>query len=204
MLPGFEEKEIDVAALAAAETAEDVFRLLTGIETNRSCGTCDACCTTMGVSELQKEHHERCGFLCPEGGCQIYGQHPDSCRFWSCGWKMGVMKDFQRPDAVGFVLCAIPAEMVVHGRPAMMMGYTARMNSHADLYAWKEESALRELQMLSCSGMVVVGFRENVYAAIWMGQVFELTPEQRDEINKKGHLYVAPGVMVTHDPKRRW
>lgn len=187
-------------------TAEQAFSELTGLPvSDRSCGTCDACCTTMGVSDMQKEHHVRCNFLREGGGCQIYGQHPPSCQFWSCAWKLGVMPDDMRPDKAGYVMNANPAVVTApDGTPGLMIGYTLRANSFAELNAWKEENALRELRLLSCSGMIVVVYRENVYAAIWQGVVHELTPEQQGRLNWTGELEIAPGVRITHDPEKRW
>jgi len=71
----------------------------------RSCGTCDACCTTQGVVELGKLDGVKCEHLI-EGvkGCSIYARRPSSCSEWSCIWRAGGFDGFDRPDRVGVVM----------------------------------------------------------------------------------------------------
>lgn len=69
----------------------------------RSCDGCNACCTAVGVNELGKP----CNFRCEhqtEGGCGIYGKHPESCRTYQCLWLEGILLFKDRPDVMGVVM----------------------------------------------------------------------------------------------------
>ncbi len=68
----------------------------------RKCGTCSACCTTHGVTELEKPHATSCDKLCAKG-CSIYGQHPPSCKEFKCLWLHGALEGADRPDRLGIV-----------------------------------------------------------------------------------------------------
>jgi hypothetical protein len=48
------------------------------LEQERSCGPCSACCTTMGVSELNKPEHVACLHLKSPNGCGVYENRPKS------------------------------------------------------------------------------------------------------------------------------
>lgn len=72
----------------------------------RRCGPCTACCTALGIPELDKPGFERCPKLRrrrPEG-CSIYGSRPNSCREWSCGWLLGIGEASDRPDRLGLII----------------------------------------------------------------------------------------------------
>ncbi len=70
---------------------------------SRECGSCIACCTMLGVTELHKPVNVPCAFVC-EGGCSIYETRPQTCRNWSCDWKNGLIPDEeQRPDRLGII-----------------------------------------------------------------------------------------------------
>jgi hypothetical protein len=72
------------------------------------CGECRACCTALGVQELSRGNYERCEHIC-EAGCAIYAERPDSCRIFSCWWKLGEMGDERRrPDRLGVILESVP------------------------------------------------------------------------------------------------
>lgn len=68
----------------------------------RKCGDCTACCTVMGVPELEKPGDEKCP---NEGakGCGIYGSRPESCRGYECLWLRGEFNEDERPDQVGLL-----------------------------------------------------------------------------------------------------
>jgi len=72
---------------------------------SRSCGTCDACCTTQGVAELGKPDGVRCEHQV-EGvkGCSIYARRPKGCASWNCVWRAGGFDGVDRPDRVGVVM----------------------------------------------------------------------------------------------------
>lgn len=74
----------------------------------RSCGSCTACCTALGVPELGKSTYRRCTHLC-DNGCGIYTERPGSCRTFECQWLRGLLElddgiDMDlRPDACGVI-----------------------------------------------------------------------------------------------------
>lgn len=74
----------------------------------RECGSCSACCTVMGVREIEKGMYETCKHLCA-AGCGIYDERPSSCRTFECQWLRGVLEvdgaiDTElRPDACGVI-----------------------------------------------------------------------------------------------------
>ena len=71
----------------------------------RSCGACDKCCTTHAVFEIRKGEGVPCKYLSKlEGGCGIYGVHPQSCRRFRCAWLEGFTPLDARPDQVGYTM----------------------------------------------------------------------------------------------------
>ena len=79
----------------------------------RSCGSCRACCSVLGVRELEKPKWEACAHLCKHG-CGIYEARPGSCANYVCGWLGGAYgaNNSTRPDHLG----------VIVDRPAPMGG----------------------------------------------------------------------------------
>jgi len=69
----------------------------------RSCGTCNACCTVLGVAELDKPVGEPCKHLAAKG-CGIYDRRPKSCREYHCLWRSGLLDGPSRPDRLGIVI----------------------------------------------------------------------------------------------------
>ena len=74
----------------------------------RTCGPCTACCTVMGVPELEKGLHETCEHVGPRG-CRIYADRPASCRSFACQWLRGLLEvdgsldPALRPDRCGVI-----------------------------------------------------------------------------------------------------
>lgn len=74
----------------------------------RSCGTCTACCNALAIEELAKP-----GFAdCPNvqthdahgcAGCAIYDDRPGSCRDFQCLWLQGHLREVDRPDRLGVI-----------------------------------------------------------------------------------------------------
>lgn len=64
-----------------------------------NCGECTACCTVCVVPELNKEAGKICTNC--EGGCQIYGNHPQSCLDFECAYYQGGKNIELRPDKCG-------------------------------------------------------------------------------------------------------
>lgn len=69
----------------------------------RPCGGCTACCTVMGVEELNKPNHVECQHV-SAGGCSIYETRPESCKAFQCMWRIGIGTMEQRPDLIGLVM----------------------------------------------------------------------------------------------------
>jgi len=71
--------------------------------TNRQCGTCTACCTIIGVKELNKERWTKC--VHEAGCCQIYEDRPLPCRTFECMWLSGHIEgdERRRPDTLGII-----------------------------------------------------------------------------------------------------
>src|SRR3954464_11587648 len=70
----------------------------------RTCGACTACCRVLGVVELGKPEGVPCRHIAPAGGCRIYARRPESCRVWSCAWRLGGLSEDWSPLACGMVV----------------------------------------------------------------------------------------------------
>ncbi len=66
----------------------------------RACGSCNLCCTVMGVKELGKEKDVRCNLLTKSGSCSVYGKHPPSCQEFKCLWLQGILPSNLFPGSV--------------------------------------------------------------------------------------------------------
>lgn len=95
--------------------------------TNRSCGSCTACCYGLGIEEIDKPTFQNCAYLCGNGaGCGVYSVRPHSCRDYQCLWLQGHLTERDRPDKLGVIftttqhptLGSIP--MLVEVRPAAL------------------------------------------------------------------------------------
>lgn len=102
----------------------------------RTCGTCYACCITMGVTEIDKPAHTPCPSLVarskPKAPCGVYETRPASCRGYSCLWVLGMLgEERDRPDKSGIILDAavstdaaiwdgIPVAMARETRPGAL------------------------------------------------------------------------------------
>lgn len=75
-------------------------------EPTRSCGECSACCTVLGVVDLEppKPDYTRCVDCRPSGGCARYDTRPPTCAGYVCGWLHGWGADEDRPDKLGLIL----------------------------------------------------------------------------------------------------
>ncbi len=70
---------------------------------DRVCGDCTACCTVMGVAELNKATYQPCPHNC--GSCAIYDSRPRTCRSYCCDWLLGLVEgdERRRPDQLGLL-----------------------------------------------------------------------------------------------------
>ena len=81
-------------------------KLISLPEPKRSCGTCTACCTVMGIEELDKPAGVPCEKLCAKG-CSIYETKPPSCTDFKCVWLIDneskLFRENERPDRIGIM-----------------------------------------------------------------------------------------------------
>lgn len=73
----------------------------------RTCGTCRACCKTMGIKEIDKPAGEQCPHINSKigiEGCRIYSMRPQSCVDFRCLWLHGLGDERDRPDRSGAVM----------------------------------------------------------------------------------------------------
>lgn len=71
----------------------------------RQCGSCNACCDILEVTQVDKPVNQLCRHWEAGKGCTIYDRRPQMCRSFSCGWLQGHIGDEWFPDS---------ARMVVH------------------------------------------------------------------------------------------
>ncbi len=69
----------------------------------RRCGSCTACCTTLGIAALDKPERQRCPFQCA-AGCARYATRPTECGAYACAWLGGWGGQGDRPDRLGLIL----------------------------------------------------------------------------------------------------
>lgn len=81
---------------------------------SRECGDCSACCTVLGVIEIDKSAFDPCCHLGSEGiGCGVYGNRPDSCATYECLWLSGLLpKETDRPDKIGVVFSSTQSHVL--------------------------------------------------------------------------------------------
>ncbi len=68
----------------------------------RQCGECTACCTVLGVTELEKPAFTPCQHC--DAGCKIYPQRPKTCQTYSCSWKVGALPEEYHPLKCGVII----------------------------------------------------------------------------------------------------
>jgi len=99
----------------------------------RSCGTCNACCTVMGIPEIDKEPHSRCPSLTnrPRStkGCTIYDDRPKSCSVFRCAWLEGLGSKTERPDLIGAVFIRAADRALIHVHQVTPGKWTDRADS---------------------------------------------------------------------------
>ncbi len=111
----------------------------------RSCGECNACCSAMAITELDKPEWTPCPHLNaarhrhPDdgqpsfvpitisrehlaakggGGCSIYRERPASCSGFKCQWLAGmpITEQRHRPDRSGLIIIDTPDPRSVQAR----------------------------------------------------------------------------------------
>lgn len=86
------------------------------VKSGRSCGSCAACCTLLGIPEINKPVRTMCPFLVRKSSlpCGWYETRPQSCRDFVCGWLAGLMADQDRPDRLGAVIYTQKEHIQIH------------------------------------------------------------------------------------------
>ena len=71
----------------------------------KTCGACNLCCKLAPVEALKKPAGVWCVHAKPGQGCGIYGQHPEECQTYRCGWlkNEGLDEDW-KPTNCKFVI----------------------------------------------------------------------------------------------------
>lgn len=91
---------------------QDWRQRLDALPTTRSCAGCEVCCTLMAIRELDKPPGRPCAHLAVSGGCGIWGDHPASCRAFTCLWRRSdvlLPREMFPPDC-GFMLAVDKVE----------------------------------------------------------------------------------------------
>jgi hypothetical protein len=102
----------------------------------RPCGECQACCTVVGIKELNKPAFQRCGHQC-ESGCDIYEDRPETCRGYYCLWAAGLLEgdERRRPDRLGVIFDFRPldnSERVATGKDLAIQAWEVWPGALAD------------------------------------------------------------------------
>ncbi len=79
---------------------------LEALGTGRTCAGCQLCCHVMAVKELEKPAFNACRHLHVDGGCGIWGEHPASCKTFTCLWRRSdlLLPPGMFPADCGFML----------------------------------------------------------------------------------------------------
>jgi len=106
----------------------------------RTCSTCTACCTAIGVRELNKAPGVPCSDLVQIGwgrgpGCGRYDTRPNDCRIFECAWLQGHFSDEHRPDKLGLVFWVALPEITPPEIPEMMIAAEAYVGA-AKEHTW--------------------------------------------------------------------
>lgn len=157
------------------------------ITTKRSCAGCDACCTNMGVEEIEKPPAARCPHLCGEPGksCGVYKTRPITCREFLCLWRGSddILPLNLFPPRVGFVVAmtndfrSFPPLFTVHPDPA-----------HWDSWKAPRHRAVFKALAAKFNAIVVVG-QHHLACHVFAPNGNEYTRAARPELfTEDGHV----------------
>ena len=71
---------------------------------DRTCGSCTACCKTHPIAELNNPAGVWCQHCDVGKGCRIYERRPQECIDFQCDWLLGDFAEDDRPDIVKVVV----------------------------------------------------------------------------------------------------
>lgn len=95
-------------------TEERYAQSWTTLVPSRTCGSCYACCTWLGIEELRKYAGQPCKHLGPKADptkrCTIYEHRPIACAKYQCLWREGWGPEELKPETSGILLTPYPSE----------------------------------------------------------------------------------------------
>jgi len=139
------------------------------------CGDCTMCCKVYDVDDVGKKAGQRCNHVRPEGGCGIWGLHPQTCQDFKCLWlRHDDLNGLWRPDHAGFVLRLEPngTTLAVDVDPDRPNDWR-RPYYYDQLKQWSEVMPKNE-------GLVLVYAPEGLYVITPMEDLFLKAPRRGD------------------------
>ena len=109
-----------------------------GSKPARSCAGCTLCCFLLAVEEISKPALTECRHCTPGICCNIYGERPQQCRTYSCGYlQIPEVPDHWEPRRSKMVLQSVddPPKIVVHVHPDWPRAWEA-VPYYGDLRTW--------------------------------------------------------------------
>lgn len=139
------------------------------------CGDCTMCCKVYDVDDVGKKAGQKCSHVRPEGGCGIWGLHPQTCQDFKCLWlRHDDLNGLWRPDHAGFVLRLEPngTTLAVDVDPDRPDDWR-RAYYYDQLKQWSEVMPKNE-------GLVLVYAPEGLYVITPMEDLFLKAPKRGD------------------------
>lgn len=143
----------------------------------RQCGPCSACCTYLGIEELQKPSNVTCKHLTGAGHakCSIYANRPEACRKYKCSWLEGMGPEWLKPNRSGILITVYPAEDN-SGKPVA----TVNIFDESKTTDFKIKEVVVQLLMLGCIEVRQIHIQRMTGRMFKNGNVYEckmLPPE---------------------------
>ncbi len=141
----------------------------------KECGDCTLCCTVYDIPDLEKKAGHACFNTKGDGGCSVWGLHPQICQDFKCLWlKHDDMSGIWRPDHAGFVLRLEPngTTLAVDVDPARPNAWRVA-HYYEQLKIWSEVMPRNE-------GLVLVYAPEGLYVITPMEDLFLKAPKRGD------------------------
>lgn len=140
----------------------------------RSCGSCYACCTFLGITDLRKKAGQTCKHLTgaqgPDKRCSIYKDRPTACSSYTCCWIKGIGNDNMRPNNSGVLVTLYPPRLkteevscTIHITDETKAGSLTK----GPLY-----DTLQEIINLDINDIVVVNLRNGQVRHFLMGKIY--------------------------------
>ncbi|MGN6425058.1 MAG: hypothetical protein ACTHLA_17310 [Asticcacaulis sp.] len=139
------------------------------------CGDCNLCCKVYDIPDFEKKAGQTCHHVRAEGGCGVWGLHPQICQDFKCLWlKHDDMNALWRPDVCGFVLRVEPngTTLAVDVDPDRPHDWR-RAHYYDQIKIWSEVMPKNE-------GLVLVYAPEGLYVITPMEDLFLKAPKRGD------------------------